>query len=309
MKHKNKKKENKSWIIGLVLIIIILCVFFAKNYISNEINQYKLYNDYTRANQIMTLSFNKNFDIQFSNIRLIQSSNYDKKISKGDLIYDFANYNMIPILDYMKEPSENESLIKSFSLFTDFLANYNMATIGNREDIFKKNDNGFYYTYKNNKYVYCIEKQVISKGAFNKLYDQYLHTINQSTVSNNFISKLYNTAEINSKYSYKSLSNKIKNDYSNFYKENKDIILRIISGYLNDFVDYLNTFLEIDKEGNVPPTLKSKIDTETLKLEFSFTKLDRIYVPYSRYYLFSYQLDILSVWKQLKELGYPMIYS
>lgn len=309
MKHKNNKKDNRGLMIGLVLIIIILCIFFSKKYISSEINQYKIYNDYTRANQVMTLSFNKNLDIQFNNIRLIQSSNYDKKITRGELIFDFANYNIIPILDYMREPSENELLIKSFSSFTDFLSNYNMAEIGNRENILKKNEDGYYYTYSDNKYIYCVEKQVISKEAFNKLYNQYLHTINQSTVSSNFIGKLFEVADINSKYSYNSLSNNIKNDYSKFYEENKDIILKVISDDLNGFVDYLNTLIEVDNVGNIPPVLKSKFDTETLKLEFSFTKLDRIYVPSSKYYKYSYQLDISDVWKQLKEYGYPMIYS
>lgn len=309
MKRRIKKKDNDKWFIGLIFIIVLLCIFFAKNYISNEINQYKLYNDYTRANQVMTLSFNKNFDIQFTNIRLIQSSNYDKKISRGDLIYDFAYYDMIPILNYLEEPSEDESLINSFSLFTEFLANFNMATIGNRENIFKKGDNGSYYIYKDNKYIYRVEKQIISKETFNKLYKQYLHTINQSTTLNNFINKIYKEKEINSKYSYKLLNNKVKNDYTKFYEENKEIIIRVISSDLKEFVNYLNTFIEVDKLGNNTPVLKSKIDTETLKLEFSFIKLDRIYVPYSKYYLFSYQLDISSVWKQLKELGYPMIYS
>ena len=163
MKKKNTKKENKFLIFILIIIIFCLCLFFLIKYITKEIEEYKLYDDYTKANQVMLLSFNKNFDIFFTSIRAILSSNYDKKLSKGDIIFDFANYHMIPILDYMKNPTNNEILITNFSLFTDFLANYNMATIDNRENILIKQKNNTYYVYKNKKYKYSIKKEVISK--------------------------------------------------------------------------------------------------------------------------------------------------
>lgn len=308
MKKKRRKNKNSNYLIGLILIIALLCSFFLKNYIMNEIEQYRLYNDYTRASRVMTLSFNKNFDIQFNNIRFIQSSNFDEKISKGELIYDFANYNIIPILSYMKEPSENDTLVTSFSSLTDFIAYFNVATIRDREKIFKVQKNGHYYIYENNKYIYKVEKKVISKETFNNLYNEYLSSINQSSVLDNFINRLFNVTDINRKYSYKVLTNEIKNNYLDFYNENSEIILNVIGKDIENFVDYLNTMIEVDKIGNNPPVLKREFNTETINLKFTFSKLDRIYNRVSKYYKYSYQLDISDVWKQLKDLGYPKLY-
>ena len=309
MKLNLAKKENKYWLIVALIIIILICSFFIKNYVSNEVKQYKIYNDYTRGNQVMTLSFNKNLDVQYLNIRLVESTNSDKKISREDLIYDFSLYEIIPILNYLNDNNLNDSLISSFTQLTDFISNFNMATIGNRENIFITQPDGNYYVYQNNEYKYYVEKKVITKKAFNKMYNEYLSTINEMNVTTNFINKLLNYFEIKNNYSSKSLNNKIKNDYSKFYDSNNETIQNVIASDLANFVNYLNsTYLEIDNNGNIAPTLKLPIETENINLTFCFKKLDRIYVPSSKYYTFSYQLDIINVWNQLKNLNYPMLY-
>lgn len=308
MKKKNTKKENKFLIFILIIIIFCLCLFFLIKYITKEIEEYKLYDDYTKANQVMLLSFNKNFDIFFTSIRAIQASNYDKKLSKGDIIFDFANYHMIPILDYMKKPTNNEILITNFSLFTDFLANYNMATIDNRENILIKQKNNTYYVYKNKKYKYSIKKEVISREALEELYNQYLESIKELNVSSNFINRLLKETKISKKYTYHTLLSKINKEYLEFYQEYEELVLDVIGKDIGDFVDYLSYIVVVDPERKSPPVLTKKLQTKTLRLDFEFTRLDRIYVPYSKYYKYSYQLNLNSIWEQLKQQEFPMLY-
>ena len=55
--------------------------------------------------------------------------------------------------------------------------------------------------------------------------------------------------------------------------------------------------------------LLKEIDTEPIELTFNLTVADRNYSPVSKYYKYSYKLDINDVWKQLEKKGYPKIYS
>lgn len=304
-----KINRNKLFVIVLIVGFSLIGLFFLYDYIKKEKDNYKLYNDFTRANQVMTLSFNKNFLLQFDTIRSIQSSNFDIKISPGGLIYDFANYKIVPILNFMNRKVEDEYLKEAFLIFSEFIANFNTAKMGDRENILVKQSNGDYFKKEDNIYKYVVKKEVISKNEFNKLYDNYLQSIGISDTINNFVKNLIEVDSINSKYNYNQLLKIINNNYVEFYSNYESEIISIIAKDLIEFCNYLNEdYLEIDQSGEVPPKIIKNIDTETIILNYNFTLLDRVFVPYSKYYLYSYQLDLENVWLQLELLGYPKLY-
>lgn len=162
--------------------------------------------------------------------------------------------------------------------------------------------------YKNKKYKYSIKKEVISREALEELYNQYLESIKELNVSSNFINRLLKETKISKKYTYHTLLSKINKEYLEFYQEYEELVLDVIGKDIGDFVDYLSYIVVVDPERKSPPVLTKKLQTKTLRLDFEFTRLDRIYVPYSKYYKYSYQLNLNSIWEQLKQQEFPMLY-
>ena len=56
-------------------------------------------------------------DLKYDSIRAAEASLKGKKTTKGELIKNFADYKIIPILNYLNETSENEDLITAFDEF------------------------------------------------------------------------------------------------------------------------------------------------------------------------------------------------
>lgn len=304
-------KNNRNSTIGLIIIFGLFVIFFSQKYISNEIEQYKLYNDFTRGSQVMAMAYNKNFDIQYPLIRSIQASNISEKETKGSLIYDFANHDIIPILNYLNSESVNENLIDSFSDITNFFANYNVVMMPIRENVLVHLDGNNYYTYENGVYTYKIKKKVIKKEFFQKTYNQYLKSINENNLQENFIDNLYKSSDIKNSYTYDTLVSNVKNNYEQFYKRNEDIIVDIIASDLKNFNNYINEKVIYIPEDSFPSLRidEKDIETEEIEIYYKFTELDRIYSPVSKYYTHSFQLDIDDVWKQIDDLGYPKLYN
>ena len=199
--------KNNLFKIGLTLVILIIVSFYILSYYNKEKNEYISYNDFTRADIVMTLTYNKDF--QFYTTRYVQSLNGDKKLSKGDLIYDFAQYEFIPILNYLDSPTEKTNLTETFSKFLSFLSDYNFLTIGFRENILVRQPNGEYYTYENGIYRYYVKMNVIGKKGLNSVYNEYLKSKGYSNVEENFIKKLYSLEIIRKEYNYNELIKEI----------------------------------------------------------------------------------------------------
>ena len=306
---KKKFKNNISYII-LIILFVLLLLFFIKEYIDNEKQQYTNFNDMTRGDIVMGLSYNKDNVVYYDYLRYVQMFTNDKKISKGDLIYDFATYKFVPILNYLNKKNENEELVNSFSEIMEFLVDFNSATIGFAEDIFVVQPDGKYYTYEDGIYTYNISKGVVSKNAFIKMYNEYLETINCKNVEKNFINQLLKIDKINSKYTYSQLTEIISTNYNKFYKDNENEIIKVISNDLSMFAKFLYTdYIFIDRDNNDKRYLLKDVETDLLEISFDFTEGDRIYEQTSKYFTHNYILDINDVWEQLKEKGYPKLYT
>lgn len=306
---KKKFKNNISYII-LIILFVLLLLFFIKEYIDNEKQQYTNFNDMTRGDIVMSLSYNKDNVVYYDYLRYVQMFTNDKKISKGDLIYDFATYEFVPILNYLNKKNENEELVNSFSEIMEFLVDFNSATIGFAEDIFVVQPDGKYYTYEDGIYTYNVSKEVVSKNAFIKMYNEYLETINCKSDEKNFINQLLKIDKINSKYTYSQLTEIISNDYNKFYKDNENEIIKVISNDLSMFAKFLYTdYIFIDRDNNDKRYLLKDVETDLLEVSFDFTEGDRIYERTSKYFTHNYILDINDVWEQLKEKGYPKLYT
>jgi len=295
-------------IITYILVIVILAYYGLNFYISEKKN-YNKYNDYTRGSTVQLCTFYKDFGMQFEIIRTAEAVVKGEKITQGELIYDFKNYDIIPILNYINEIEENQDLVDSFSKIMEFFADYNYLSHRLSEEVFENyGKNKDYYEIVDDSYVYKVKKKVIKKEQITKIYNEYLLSKNYSNALDNFISKLYEKTEINTKYSVKSLKEEILSNYKTFYNKYKDYILQVISADLNDFATYaINEYYEFDVAGNLLK-LKKEPTTEELKLFFRFKELDRVYNSISKYFSHSYILDLNDVFEQLKQKNYPKLY-
>ena len=256
-------------------------------FIKSEIDNYALYEDFSRASIIMLLSFNKELDIQYSTIRDVQKMTTDYKVTEGDLIKDFAEYDIIPILSYIKGSADNQYLIESFQEFSEFITNFKRY----RKDA--------------DTYIYEIQKDVISKDAFQKAYQDFMYPAGSKNIEEHVVKLLLKNDKVRFEYNYEKLKMQIEKNYSDFYNDFEKEILLSISQDLKEFEAYLKkNYMSKENETNG----NALLETETLNLEFKVYRNDREYTGISKYYLYNYIVDLDDVWSQLSKLGYPKLY-
>lgn len=302
------KKKNRLLITFLIIMFIVILYFYFSEYQKREQGFYDLYNDFTMADIVNRLDYQKELDNQISEIKNVQSRQKGIKTTENDLIYDFATYEFVPILNYLESKEFDQKFIDNFANFWEFVAHHLKASLDNNwENIFIRHDNGKYFVYDNDIYTYTIEKVVIGREEFNKLYDDYLKTINMFNVQEHFINKLLQEKPIKIAYTSASLKEELKNNYEEFYQNYIDIILKIIGSDLEQFGSYLkNRIILYDANGWVKG-LKEVIPTETIRIDYKFKEFGTIYSPI-KYYNHIYDLDLDSVWKQTEYLNYPKLY-
>lgn len=302
------KKKNRLLIVFLAIMCVSILYFYFNEYQQREKGFYDLYNDFTMADTVDWLSYQKELDDQMHGIKNVQSRQKGIKTTENDLIYDFATYEFVPILNYLESKEFDQKFIDNFANFWEFVAHHLKASLDNNwENIFIRHENGKYFVYDDGIYTYTIEKVVIGREEFNKLYDDYLKTINMSNVQEHFINKLLQEKPIKMAYTSASLKEELENNYDEFYENYMAIILKIIGSDLEQFGSYLkNRIILYDANGWVKG-LKEVIPTETIRLDFKFKKFERVYSAV-KYYNYIYDLDLKDVWKQTAALNYPKLY-
>ncbi len=295
-----------SVLLVTIVLSTALVVYFSYRFIKSEIDNYALYEDFSRASIIMLLSFNKELDIQYSTIRDVQKMTTDYKVTEGDLIKDFAEYDIIPILSYIKGSADNQYLIESFQEFSEFITNFNLSIMPNREMIFLYfNDGEKRYRKDADTYIYEIQKDVISKDAFQKAYQDFMCQAGSKNIEEHVVKLLLKNDKVRFEYNYEKLKMQIEKNYSDFYNDFEKEILLSISQDLKEFEAYLKkNYMSKENETNG----NALLETETLNLEFKVYRNDREYTGISKYYLYNYIVDLDDVWSQLSKLGYPKLY-
>ena len=295
--------RNKQYVkIILIVIVILIGTYFGIKFIQNEFQKMDTDNDFTRGNVVLILGYNQNINLIYDVISNMQVTTKDERIMKKDLIYDYKEKEMIPILQFLKEKNEDDVLVEAFQNLTSFYEDINSMLLNDREDIIVKQSNNKYYTIQNNVYYYEINKPYITKEEMNDLYNRYINT----NINDYFINILYKNSKIKELYNYEKLSYLVNNEYDQFYQENEEEIINVISNDLNKFTDYLKeTFLKesTDENGNTLLTYKKLPDVEYLKLSFKFKKLEK---TYGHNYI--YQLDLNDLIKQINAKKLPLLY-
>ena len=295
--------RNKQYVkIILIVIVILIGTYFGIKFIQNEFQKMDTDNDFTRGNVVLILGYNQNINLIYDVISNMQVTTKDERIMKKDLIYDYKEKEMIPILQFLKEKNEDDVLVEAFQNLTSFYEDINSMLLNDREDIIVKQSNNKYYTIQNNVYYYEINKPYITKEEMNDLYNRYINT----NINDYFINILYKNSKIKELYNYEKLSYLVNNEYDQFYQENEEEIINVISNDLNKFTDYLKeTFLKesTDENGNTLLTYKKLPDVEYLKLSFKFKKLEK---TYGNNYI--YQLDLNDLIKQINAKKLPLLY-
>lgn len=295
--------RNKQYVkIILIVIVILIGTYFGIKFIQNEFQKMDTDNDFTRGNVVLILGYNQNINLIYDVISNMQVTTKDERIMKKDLIYDYKEKEMIPILQFLKEKNEDDVLVEAFQNLTSFYEDINSVLLNDREDIIVKQSNNKYYTIQNNVYYYEINKPYITKEEMNDLYNKYINT----NINDYFINILYKNSKIRELYNYEKLSYLVNNEYDDFYQENEEEIINVISNDLNKFTDYLKeTFLKesTDENGNILLTYKKLPNVEYLKLSFKFKKLEK---TYGHNYI--YQLDLNDLIKQINAKKLPLLY-
>ena len=280
---KNKKIKM---IFFLSFVCIIFISFILSSYIKKEKEEYELNDDFTRASEVMIISFNKS--LFYGIIRLSESVSTTKKDTIDSLIINLKEYEFIPILNYLSKSTNNEKITNAFLNYLKFLEYYNSSTMESREDIFMHNS---YYTYENGIYTYQTKKKVIKKEFYDKKYKEYLKSIKVSNSKKEFINELYSNKYIKKLYSYNDLKYEIENNYDEFYLMNKDYIEDTIGNLFNDFINYILKTTIVKEEGYLPYLIvnENDIETEEIIIDYKFKRLQRIYesIKYYKSVIFS----------------------
>ena len=186
-----KKRKFKIFTICLLIIVLTFIIIWQLfNYLSYAKSQKYLYNEYNRTSIVLSLTYYKNLNSFTNSVLYQQRYTNEERITKEKLITDFANYEYIPILNYIKNDNElNSNMILAFSKIMDFIEFVNYYNYIPAESIMKNNSKGFYS--ENN--IITVNKKVITKECFNKLFLEFINYKDLDTI---LLEKLYNIDKI-----------------------------------------------------------------------------------------------------------------
>ena len=305
-----KKRKFKIFTICLLIIVLTFIIIWQLfNYLSYVKSQKYLYNEYNRTSIILSLTYYKNLNSFTNSVLYQQRYTNEERITKEKLITDFANYEYIPILNYIKNDNElNSNMILAFSKIMDFIEFVNYYNYIPAESIMKNNSKGFYS--ENN--IITVNKKVITKECFNKLFLEFINYKDLDTI---LLEKLYNIDKINKNYSLNTLKDMFNNDYVNFYNKFSVNIKDIVSNILSEFGYYLNSKCSIEpKEKNGEDDVGYKyvinlnLDYVNITLPYEFSVVQKIYNDNSKYSNELYSVNLEKIWDILKNNDMPIIY-
>jgi len=291
-----KQKSIKMILIGISsFIIVMFCTILLFNYLKYEKEQFDIYSDYSQGVNVLNLSFIKDFDSQFQMVRNHQKFLKEAPITRGELLLDFASYNIIPSLKYYLKPLEHDELFQSFSNVLEILATVAIDGLESNEEIFsKRGQDDVYFIVEDEKQIYPVKKKMLTKKGFQMLYREYK---GDNSLEEHFASLLLKNELVYKNYTRQELIKVLKNDYESFYLLYREVILSTLANDLQGFSKYLEKVENIDE-----------LDTEMVELFYRFSKVQRYYSGI-KYYQWEYCLDFHYLWDQLKELGYPKLYQ
>ena len=305
-----KKRKFKIFTICLLIIVLTFIIIWQLfNYLSYVKSQKYLYNEYNRTSIVLSLTYYKNLNSFTNSVLYQQRYTNEERITKEKLITDFANYEYIPILNYIKNDNElNSNMILAFSKIMDFIEFVNYYNYIPAESIMKNNSKGFYS--ENN--IITVNKKVITKECFNKLFLEFINYKDLDTI---LLEKLYNIDKINKNYSLNTLKDMFNNDYVNFYNKFSVNIKDIVSNILSEFGYYLNSKCSIEpKEKNGEDDVGYKyvinlnLDYVNITLPYEFSVVQKIYNDNSKYSNELYSVNLEKIWDILKNNDMPIIY-
>lgn len=305
---------KKHILIAIAIMIILIISVFSYNKVSNYIKKenYNIdsYNDFNRASIIFSLSYYKNFDSWYDNLRYQQRYSEESKDTITSIIYDMKEYKTIDVLKYIYEGENLDNYKENISRIFNFIEYFNYTNIGNPENMLVRNDE-LYYKTNGEFYIYEVKKKVISIESLNQLFFEFIDSENYDA-DNYFCKILWNNNIIRNYYEaqglkYENMVNDIDNEYGNFFKKFGYIILDEVFNILDDFGLFLEKNIDIDK-GIVSENIQNKILTDEIIISYKFKKKQSLYNDTSKYSTELYILDFETIWKQLNRYSLPKIY-
>lgn len=294
-------KSKKTITIICYAISILIIGYLGIKFIQKVIDDYEYYADFQMGFPLSNFTFTT-FEELYERIEIAQRSTDDERILKKDIIFDYKEHEILPILNYLNNKNEDEILVEAFQNLTTFFENINNYYFDETDDIYVRQKNNKFYTLKNNIYTYQIKKVYIPKEEMQKLYQEYL---NNTNIEKHFIDLLYNNSNIKKDFTYENLNNIINNDYDNFYKKYEQDIIKTISIDITNFSKYLNDnyIFKNFKDDNRIIELKKDINVKFITFDFKYTKLAHNYGKYNYY-----QLDLNDLIDQLNKYNLPLLY-
>lgn len=279
------KKNKKFFVLGSIFFVLIILFFI---YIT-ENQKFELHNSFERIAMIKDITFNRSLDAHFLVINKHAKfcDNHDS-FTKGDLVYNFSKYGIIPILNYLYEVEEDVDLLNSFNSVLEFTEFYASKDIEKLPDMFVGGSEN-YYRIVDSRYVYSLNKKIIGKSDFNRFYYNYKKSSDIDTIFVNMVSK---KAKLSKNEVRKGLLN-----YDKFYHKYKNSIINAISDDLYCFGLYL-----YNNRNNLV------INEENVLIHYKLRKEYKINYGITRYNNWLYSIDLDSIWDELDKYGYPILY-
>lgn len=309
---KNKTKTILIFTLAFLFILILCLIIIIPNYKHSQ-EQKKLYNDYVAVSNVVGISYNKNLDFYYDQI-IANEKYYSKKsgLEKEDIIFNYAQYDYVPVLSYLKEPSSNSELLSAFKSYSQFINTsithkcsyvYDCVVDANDED-------SLYSKMIDHKTVEVVfGKYMITKNSLQSTFQNFLkkreltvdYFYHELLINETFYERVKNDLireeelmpyEINDE----KLVDFIKLYDDRYYETYKDNYIVSITNILRDFTGYLNSLDPNDFE------------YEYLETTFIVRRNVKLKNMPSKYYTYNWSVDMNFVVDESEKSSLPIFY-
>lgn len=314
MKKGHKSKTIIILSLTFLFVIVIGLLVFIPSYRYNK-EQKKLYNDYVAVSNAVGLSYNKELDFYFQQI--IANEKYSKEktgLEKANIIFDYAKYNYIPVLDYLKLPSSNSGLLAAFSSYSGFIndsIHYNHPLA--YDCVVDQNDDNSLYAKKidDETVLVVFGKNMITKASLHDNFESFLHLNDYSQNDDYFYYELLKTEEfydkvvsdllaeedvLPSEIDTKKLVDHIITNDEMYYEAYESVYVNTIANVFKDFVKYLTSFD------------LSHFEYELLETSFIVRRNVKLKNMPSKYYTYNWSVDMINLVEEAEKAKIPIYY-
>jgi len=304
------KSRIKIIIAATVFILSILAMILVPIF-REDIRQKQIYNDFVAVSNAKSLSVQKELDFYY--LLMIENEKYyteKTNLTKADLIFDYAGYGYVPVLNYLIAASDNPDLIADFQDYSEFIEGSiywddtdgwnGIIDLNGKEVILAGEIDKETVEVQIRKFLITKEstqsafQDFLSENSLNS--DKYFYLVLLSDES--FQNQISSDIQDELGYSSNQVTEEImisflESHYDVYFSNFEELFVSSIADILSEFTAYLYS-LELD-QFEYECVVSSFIVRRNVKLEN---------MP-SRYYTYNWSVDVPDAVNKAKEQGIP----